>query len=303
MAHLRMMAAVQPFLSGAITKTVHLPKDATIEDVRELYEVGWKLGLKALALHRDGCKAPRAPSATGPERSIESHRAVKPPAADFVPSTPRPAAPPAGTRIPLPSKRVGFTQEARVGGRAVVLRTGEFENGSLGEIFIDARGEDFAYRSLLDCFATAVSVGLQHGVPLGTFVEQFTSKRHDSRVPVVGDARVESASSIVDYVFRVLGFEYQSRSAQPTAEPDALTVDPAHPCSPGSAGDVPRSADRIPSTSNEHASRVEATTRAFESRLDHVLGEAPLCDSCGHVTVRNGACYRCLNCGSSMGLC
>ena len=173
MAHVRMMAATQPFLSGAISKTVNLPNEATVADVREIYEEGWRLGLKAIALYRDGCKASQPLSTSSKEKEIEA----APEAAAAI--QPAPVSRPTGVRVRLPKKRSGFTQEALVGGHKVFLRTGEYEDNTLGEIFIDMHKEGAAFRSLMNCFAMAVSVGLQYGVPLETYVEQFTFTRFE----------------------------------------------------------------------------------------------------------------------------
>jgi len=155
MAHVRMMAAVQPFLSGAISKTVNLPGEATVDEVREIYEQGWKLGLKAVALYRDGCKASQPLSANAGESAESEPPSEAIPGPPFEPSL---SLRPQGTRVRLPKKRRGFTQEALVGGHKVFLRTGEYEDGSLGEIFIDMHKEGAAFRSLMNCFAMAVSV-------------------------------------------------------------------------------------------------------------------------------------------------
>ncbi|HLK38744.1 MAG TPA: vitamin B12-dependent ribonucleotide reductase, partial [Polyangiaceae bacterium] len=224
MSHVRMMAAVQPFLSGAISKTVNLPNDATVEDVQGIYEEGWRLGLKAVALYRDGCKASQPLSSTGEKKKekeagaragdtlvptsagssearVRTTHPIESAAPDplLAPLPPTAAAdgqlalriaPPNtrqyGERARLPKKRHGFTQEARVGGHKIFLRTGEYENGTLGEIFIDMHKEGAAFRSLMNCFAMSVSIGLQYGVPLQTYVDQFTFTRFEPQGPVEG---------------------------------------------------------------------------------------------------------------------
>ncbi|HSN97052.1 MAG TPA: vitamin B12-dependent ribonucleotide reductase, partial [Candidatus Nanopelagicales bacterium] len=184
MSHIKMMAAVQPFLSGAISKTVNLPNEATVDDVARIYEEGWRLGLKAVALYRDGCKAsqPLSSSSDSKKDRAEKVEAAAPPAAAVASGSPAPslvisprsAREAERTRLRLPKKRRGFTQEARVGGHKIYIRTGEYVDGSVGEIFIDLHKEGAAFRSLMNCFAMAVSIGLQYGVPLETFVEQYT---------------------------------------------------------------------------------------------------------------------------------
>src|SRR5450432_1624260 len=250
MAHVRMMAATQPFLSGAISKTVNLPNDASVDDVQTIYEQGWRLGLKAVALYRDGCKASQPLSSSG-EKSEKSEK--KAPAVAAGPThsgapdpllapVPMGAAEPGqlslqmapntrmyGQRIRLPKRRAGYTQEARVGGHKIFLRTGEYENGTLGEIFIDMHKEGAAFRSLMNCFAMSVSVGLQYGVPLQTYVDQFTFTRFEPQGPVEGHPYVKFATSIVDFIFRTLGVEYLHRYdlAHIKPEIDASPLDAA----------------------------------------------------------------------------
>lgn len=322
MAHVKMMAAAQPFLSGAISKTVNLPNDATVEDVRQIYEEGWKLGLKAVALYRDGCKASQPLSTSSNEKTESKEQAAEAAAAAAVAKalaqssilTPQASAGrPEGHRARLPQKRRGFTQEAHVGGHKVFLRTGEYEDGSLGEIFIDMHKEGAAFRSLMNCFAMAVSVGLQYGVPLSTFVEQFTFTRFEPHGVVSGHPNIKFSTSIVDYLFRVLGVEYLRRYdfAQVKPSEDSGSIeDPTQPklvaadagsstsIAPPSPSSIPpetlvAKADPAPYAAEGHG--------ALDAQLEEMMGDAPVCDGCGHITVRNGACYKCLNCGNSMG--
>jgi ribonucleoside-diphosphate reductase alpha chain len=250
MGHVRMMAAVQPFLSGAISKTVNLPQETTVEEIEEIHLQAWKSGLKAIALYRDGSKWSQPLSARPQSESTSS----KP------------------FRKRLPAKRKGVTIEAEVSGHKVYIRTGEYEDGSLGELFIDMHKEGAAYRSMMNCFAISISLGLQYGVPLSEFVDKFTFTRFEPGGIVTGHPNVKMATSIVDYIFRVLGMEYLGRT-------DFLQIKPA--------------LDLLGSTRTvtDHSSEVGG----------EVAGDAPLCDSCGHPTVRSGACFRCLNCGSSTG--
>jgi len=304
MSHVKMMAAAQPFLSGAISKTVNLPNDATVEDVQQIYEEGWKLGLKAVALYRDGCKASQPLNTTNKERKEETTSSSPVAAAVAVVSSPATLRRPEGHRVRLPKKRSGFTQEAYVGGHKVFLRTGEYEDHSLGEIFIDMHKEGAAFRSLMNCFAMAVSVGLQYGVPLETFVEQFTFTRFEPHGVVSGHENIKFSTSIVDYIFRVLGVEYLKRydfaQVKPAEAPLAIE-DPTvprliaeeHP--PASL--LPPPASVAPSSEGPSAE----AHGALDAQLEEMMGDAPVCDSCGHITVRNGACYKCLNCGNSMG--
>jgi ribonucleoside-diphosphate reductase alpha chain len=321
MAHVKMMAAAQPFLSGAISKTVNLPHEATIDDVQKIYEEGWRLGLKAVALYRDGCKASQPLSSSGSKDTQAKTDAKETPVGD-APLAPVPAtgAPqdtaqlalsfsrPHGMRVRLPKKRSGFTQEATVGGHKIFLRTGEYEDNTLGEIFIDMHKEGAAFRSLMNCFAMSVSIGLQYGVPLSTYVDQFTFTRFEPQGSVQGHPNVKFATSIVDYIFRVLGVEYLGRydlahvkpedlQSSPPAPPSARDVTPAQSEAPVSLTYTPQAIARA-ATENES---LTSKGSALDQQLDAMMGDAPVCDVCGHITVRNGACYKCLNCGNSMG--
>jgi ribonucleoside-diphosphate reductase alpha chain len=313
MAHIRMMAAAQPFLSGAISKTVNLPNEATVEDVSEIYLQGWKLGLKAIALYRDGCKSSQ-PLSTSDKGTAEAKKEGATDAAmQTSRSMPAPfiegATPPPTVRHRLPRKRTGFTQEARVGGHKVFLRTGEYNDGELGEIFIDMHKEGAAFRSLMNCFAISVSMGLQHGVPLESYVNQFTFTRFEPQGPVEGHPNIKFATSIIDYIFRLLGLEYLRRYELAQKPPEEVQTELNKPTDVAEA----RRAEEATQDNAEQVIRVDVPDRQIElfesangsSSLDQQLGEmmgdAPICDQCGHITVRNGACYKCLNCGNSMG--
>jgi ribonucleoside-diphosphate reductase alpha chain len=338
MAHVRMMAAVQPFLSGAISKTVNLPSDATVDDVQRIYEEGWRLGLKAVALYRDGSKASQPLSNKADDDGESKSKASADAKAEPAPASEAPAAParpverkpevhPTGVRVRLPRKRSGFTQEARVGGHKIFLRTGEYVDGTLGEIFIDMHKEGAAFRSLMNCFAMSVSVGLQYGVPLETFVDQFTFTRFEPQGSVEGHDNVKFATSIVDYLFRVLGIEYLGRydlAHVPPALPVAAAEGGAQPAGAGAAAlsriedpSERTAADESPASGpGLEAGRLggggtgarltdgiddETLASGLDAHLEEMMGDAPVCDSCGHITVRNGACYKCLNCGNSLG--
>src|SRR5262249_51414026 len=203
---------------------------------------------------------------------------------------------PTGTRVRLPKKRAGFTQEARVGGHKIFLRTGEYLDGSLGEIFIDMHKEGAAFRSLMNCFAMAVSVGLQYGVPLETFVEQFTFTRFEPQGIVDGHDNVKFATSIVDYIFRALGIEYLHRYDLAHVPPVPVIQDPTESRAQQGSGSKTE-----PPALAAHGSGSAHTASALDAQLEDMMGDAPVCDGCGHITVRNGACYKCLNCGNSMG--
>jgi ribonucleoside-diphosphate reductase alpha chain len=297
MAHVRMMAAAQPFLSGAISKTVNLPNEATVEDVQKIYEEGWRLGLKAIALYRDGSKAsqPLSASSSSERPSDEAPASTLPAAVEESPA-PVTLLRPTGMRVRLPKKRHGFTQEARVGGHKIFLRTGEYLDGTLGEIFIDMHKEGAAFRSLMNCFSMAVSIGLQYGVPLETFVEQFTFTRFEPQGVVEGHDNIKLATSIVDYIFRVLGVEYLRRYDLAHVAPSQPIQDPTE--SRQQEGTAAAATSLLPAAA---ATPERTSASALDAQLEDMMGDAPVCDGCGHITVRNGACYKCLNCGNSMG--
>ncbi|MGE0615087.1 MAG: vitamin B12-dependent ribonucleotide reductase [Bacteriovoracia bacterium] len=296
MGHVKMMAATQPFLSGAISKTVNIPNESTVEDVKDIYYQSWKLGLKAIALYRDGCKLSQPLSTKSDTAKSEDKAEAKPAAAAAAQPAQMTYAP---IRRRLPNKRAGFTQEAEVGGHKLYLRTGEYENGSLGEIFIDMHKEGAAYRSMMNCFAIAVSLGLQYGVPLREFVNKFTFTRFEPSGMVKGHPNVKMATSVVDYLFRVLGMEYLGRTdflqVKPEVSPVDLSADkPASQMIPADPAAQIASGIDLPG----NVSQMEL---GLGSQLAEMMGDAPPCDGCGHTTVRNGACYKCLNCGNSMG--
>ncbi|MBI2336783.1 MAG: vitamin B12-dependent ribonucleotide reductase [Deltaproteobacteria bacterium] len=291
MSHVKMMAATQPFISGAISKTVNLPHEATVEDIRQIYVEGWKLGLKAIALYRDGCKASQ-PLSSGTEQKEKTE-----PAPEVI--APKPL-----ERKRLPLKRRGFTQEARVGGHKVYLRTGEYEDGALGEIFIDMHKEGAAYRSMMNCFAIAVSLGLQYGVPLKEFVDVFTFTRFEPQGSV-DHPNIKFATSIIDYIFRVIGLEYMGRTDFVQVKPESVTptsIEPVQSLPPAAATESSPKLELIQGQKEEDPQlAANSLGKSLNSQLSTMMGDAPFCDSCGHITVRNGACYKCLNCGNSMG--
>ena len=234
-SHVRMMAAAQPFISGAISKTINLPMDATVEDCRRAYELSWRLGLKANALYRDGSKLSQPLTSLalgdGLEDAEDDETATTPLAAM---SRPDPLAAAErivrqvireGDRRRLPHRRRGYTQKAIVGGHKVYLRTGEFQDGSLGEIFIDMHKEGASFRSLMNNFAISISIGLQYGVPLDEYVDAFTFTRFEPAGMVVNNDAIKMSTSILDYIFRELAISYLGRSDLAHAEAEDLLPD------------------------------------------------------------------------------
>jgi ribonucleoside-diphosphate reductase alpha chain len=338
--HIRMMAAVQPFVSGAISKTINLPNEATVEDIQSCYEMSWRLGLKANALYRDGCKmsqplsnkkdddkedttiqattaatvaAPSSPddvfSRLTPEQVLEAARILMQESTDT--SFKR-----ALSRIvekkALPHRRNGFTQKAKVGGQTVFVRTGEYSDSTLGEIFIDMHKEGASFRSLMNCFAISVSIGLQYGVPLEEFVNKFTFTRFEPS-GMVEHPNIKNASSIVDYIFRLLAFEYLNRTDLVHVTPSELasrevsTLDltteiDEEPVMHKSAQIHPEMVQKPKPTHD--VKRMAVARPALSNLNDHLKdmgGDAPPCNICGNITLRSGTCYKCLNCGNSMG--
>ncbi len=222
--HIKMMAAAQPFISGAISKTINMPHEVTTEDIEEAYNLSWELGLKAMALYRDGSKAAQPLNSTADEgehsedepaeitAAVEQEKAIHwgnlPAGISPTQAYAQGMQPP---RFMLPARRAGYLQEARVGGHKVYLRTGEYEDGTLGEIFIDLAKEGATLKGILSCFAIAVSKGLQYGVPLEEFVDTFTFQTFEPRGMVEGHENIKMSNSIIDYVFRALGVEYLKR--------------------------------------------------------------------------------------------
>src|SRR5918996_1692905 len=222
-SHIRMMAAAQPFISGAISKTINMPATATVEDCGNAYLEAWQLGLKAMALYRDGSKLSQPLSAVllGDEPADADEHAEIASTERVVQVVERMVA----QRERLPNRRKGYTQKAVVGGHKVYLRTGEYADGRLGEIFIDMHKEGAAFRSLMNSFAISVSIGLQYGVPLEELVEAFAYTRFEPSGPVQGNDTIKMASSVIDYIFRELAISYLERNDLANVDPTELHHD------------------------------------------------------------------------------
>ncbi|APO74533.1 ribonucleotide-diphosphate reductase subunit alpha [Rhizobium etli 8C-3] len=218
-SHIRMMAAAQPFISGAISKTINMPNDATVDDCKSAYMLSWKLGLKANALYRDGSKLSQPLNASliedeGDEDALEELMA-QPTAAQAVTVTEkiieRVIEKVVRSQEKLPGRRKGYTQKAKIGGHTIFLRTGEYDDGRLGEIFLDMNKEGSALRAFINNFAISVSLGLQYGVPLEEYVDAFTFTKFEPAGIVTGNDAIKNATSILDYVFRELAISYLGR--------------------------------------------------------------------------------------------
>lgn len=333
-AHIRMMASAQPFISGAISKTINLPNEATVEDIKSCYELSWKLGLKANALYRDGCKLSQ-PLSNKSEKKTEANKeeeletvekVVGEHAATRIEELTPEMVLDAARRIinethdtkfkrqlsniverkKLPNKRQGFTQKAKVGGQTIFVRTGDYADGTLGEIFIDMHKEGASFRSLMNCFSIAVSIGLQYGVPLEEYVDKFTFSRFEPSGMVEGHDNIKSATSIVDYIFRMLGFEYLNREdlvhIKPKHEPLGENK-PQATVLPKVSAPAPESvASKQFVVNPEPAVAGNSTTyKSANHQTPPSLGDAPACKNCGNITVRSGTCYTCLTCGTTSG--
>ena len=343
--HIRMMGATQPFISGAISKTINLPNEASVDEIKECYQMSWELGLKANALYRDGSKMSQPLSNKSDKKESSTklsdtnaegaaalnvaetiqqiaetvmHDLGKLTIDELLEEVNKRVQASPDTKLKrelsriverktLPAKRRGYTIKSKVGGQAVFLRTGEYSDGTLGEIFIDMAKEGATMRSLLNCFAISISIGLQYGVPLEEFVDKFIFTRFEP-AGMVDHPNIKNATSIVDYIFRALGYEYLGRT-------DLVHVQAAPVGAGTDEWDVPvEGADEL---SNVRVTALSARPKATEvapqkvavavmsdmekKRMLGTSSDAPVCRQCGNITLRNGTCYMCPNCGTTTG--
>ena len=341
--HIRMMAAAQPFLSGAISKTINLPNEATVEEIADCYRMSWELGLKANALYRDGSKLSQPLSNKSDKKKktatdivaekitvqsdntsniVDMSKLTVDELLDEVSkrmqSSPDTVLKGKLAKIverkKLPAKRRGFTQKAKINGQALFLRTGEYGDGTVGEIFIDMAKEGATVRSMLNCFAIAISIGLQYGVPLEEFVEKFVFTRFEP-AGMVDHPNIKSTTSIMDFIFRSMAFEYLGRTDlvhvldKPEVEnlgnnswdENTPTIGDRKPELSdvrvmGTAASSPAGNTQSPS-----AKAQQASNDGTQNYMKSMQSDAPSCNTCGHITMRSGTCYKCLNCGNSMG--
>jgi ribonucleoside-diphosphate reductase alpha chain len=344
-SHIRMMAAAQPFISGAISKTINMPFDATVEDVKAAYMLSWRLMTKANALYRDGSKLsqPLNSVADSPDAAALASITADSPAE--VREEPKPANVQVAERITervihryiarrrrLPDRRAGYTQKARIGNHKMYVRTGEYEDGTLGEIFIDMHKEGAAFRSMTNCFAIAVSLGLQHGVPLDEYVDAFLFTRFEPNGVVQGNPYIKMSTSIIDYIFRELAITYLGRHDLAHVIPEDLRADALHDDAAEPAFEdeevvservfdtppepkpslAPRSARLSPPVAPPSFARQTtvapsgigvAATKADKVREARQKGyEGDPCPECQSLTlVRSGACAKCDTCGATSG--
>jgi ribonucleoside-diphosphate reductase alpha chain len=329
-SHIRMMAAAQPFVSGAISKTINMPHGATVEDVKRAYLLSWQLMLKANALYRDGSKLsqPLNSVADAPDLDAEADAEAAPeqPKAEPVKLAEKIVYRYIAQRRRLPDRRAGYTQKARIGNHKMYLRTGEYEDGSLGEIFLDMHKEGAAFRSMTNCFAIAVSLGLQHGVPLEEFVDAFQFTRFEPNGIVQGNPHIKMTTSIIDYIFRELAITYLGRYDLAQVSPEDLRGDALHrepefeeeaeiePPRPAKAFQTPRTghvqpkpetgqANGHPGTPHAAAVVGARSAKAEKVRQARLKGyEGDPCPECGQLTlVRSGTCCKCDTCGATSG--
>ena len=338
--HIKMMAACQPFLSGAISKTINLPHEAKVEEIADCYHLSWSLGLKANALYRDGSKLSQ-PLSTKSDKKEKTEDAITEESAiasadsnivdlgkltveELLDEVTKRMQASSDTQLKralsriverkaLPAKRRGFTQKAKINGQVLFLRTGEYQDGTLGEIFIDLAKEGSTLRSLMNCFAIAISVGLQYGVPLEEFVEKFVFTKFEP-AGMVDHPNIKTTTSLVDFVFRALAYEYLNRTdlvhvldkpqVGNTGEEEGETTFLGKP----ELSSIRVTAPTAPAATPVAAAKVERLVSKGEYGMDAVnqaaknmQSDAPSCNTCGHITIRSGTCYKCLNCGNSMG--
>jgi ribonucleoside-diphosphate reductase alpha chain len=261
MGHVKMMGACQPFLSGAISKTVNMPSDASIEDISEIYMESWRLGLKAVAVYRDGCKRTQPLNTSLDTSTPESKEAVK---VEYKP-----------VRRKLPVERAAITHKFSVAGHEGYITVGQYEDGSPGEIFLVMAKEGSVVSGLMDAFATSVSLALQYGVPLDALSNKFMHMRFEPS-GFTGNPEIPIAKSIMDYIFRWMDLRFGEKVEAVSTETEAMVEPP-----------------KLNTMDEDSVSREETV---FTTQAD-----APPCTSCGSIMVRSGACYKCFNCGSTSG--
>ncbi|MGB6479354.1 MAG: vitamin B12-dependent ribonucleotide reductase [Candidatus Sulfotelmatobacter sp.] len=296
MGHLRMMAAAQPFISGAISKTVNLPENASVEDIMEAYLQAWKLGLKAVAVYRDGCKKSQPLSAAGTKTANSSKDDPRPGAA-----APREEdnlnAPPRAVRHKLQEERASITHKFNIGGHEGYITVGLYPNGEPGELFITMAKEGSTVSGLMDSFALATSIALQHGVPLKLLCEKFAHTRFEpsgwTSNPDIGFAK-----SIMDYIFRWLQLRFLTGQQQFLFE----NLRPKQ----GASGQGPGTSEANESSTGAPTPNPRSLNPGSVHAADQLagiidLGDAPTCSFCGSIMTRNGSCYRCGSCGSTSG--
>ncbi len=315
MAHLKMMAAAQPFISGAISKTVNLPQDCTVADIRDAYEQAWKMGLKCVAIYRDGSKRSQPLNTKktneGGDKSEAGQEAsrVKELEVEIAKLREQSIQP---LRRRLPDTRTAITHKFDIAGHEGYLTVGLFEDGQPGELFITMAKEGSTIGGLMDSIGTLTSMALQYGVPLDALLRKFAHQRFEPS-GFTKNPEIRNAASITDYVFRWMAFQFipgyreanTLRRNQPELGiPGLLEEEKKHVNRPVPELPISEDTDVLDVTTNGGNGRKNGGTRTVNTLSEsvaHFQQDAPTCPSCGHVAVRNGACYKCLNCGESLG--
>lgn len=323
-SHIHIMAAAQPFISGAISKTINLPEEATIEDIKDAYFLSWKMMIKANALYRDGSKLSQPLNSVlellnGIEVDDRDEIREAMLSKDPVQIAEKVITKYISHRRKLPSRRAGYTQKAIVGGHKVYLRTGEYEDGQIGEIFIDMHKEGAAFRSLMNAFAISVSLGLQHGVPLEEYVDAFTFFKFEPNGIVSGNKHIKMSTSVIDYIFRELAITYLGRYDLGQVSPEDLRGDEigskratAESNSQETINFTTITTEPVPKKEvetisySQMISKERATTSLAlleEIKLAKIKGyTGDSCSECGSFEmVRNGSCLKCMSCGATTG--
>jgi ribonucleoside-diphosphate reductase alpha chain len=303
-AHIGIMGSVQPFVSGSISKTINMPNNAKVEDIKGAYMLSWRHGVKSMALYRDGSKLSQPLSSLAGTEEPEYAPLLEALRGPSAPPEVPVAGPAPRRRRTLPNRRRGYTQKVKIGAHSLFLRTGEYPEGGLGEVFIDMYKEGAAFRSLLNAFARSVSIGLQYGVPLDKYVDAFIFSRFEPNGMVQGHDRIKMTTSVIDYIFRDLALNYLGRT-------DLVQVNPTDLLSTGTSSEVGRDGDEPEPNGNgaaKGAASPVAVTRSRNGRADpaaiaRLKGyEGDPCPVCGNFTLlRGGTCMKCETCGSTTG--
>ena len=310
--HINMMAAAQPFISGAISKTINLPNEATVEDFKDAYMLSWQKMLKANALYRDGSKLSQPlNSMSDVLEELEDEDEDTAVAQDRIVQTAEKIIHKyVARRQRLPFRRSGYTQKVKIGGQSVYLRTGEYDNGQLGEIFIDMHREGAAFRSLMNCFAISISLGLQHGVPLEEFVDAFVFTKFEPSGMVSGSPHVKMTTSVIDYIFRELAVTYLGRDDLAHVAPEEILLRKLKPSEEQELADEVEKQSKkkqIISVKSEEPVVKVKTVAEDDAETDYDRAKqlgytGDSCPECGSMTmIRNGTCLKCMTCGSTTG--
>jgi len=291
MGHVRMMSAVQPFLSGAISKTVNMPEEATPDEIANVYAEGWRLGLKAIAIYRDGSKRSQPlNTAKGQDSGVRGQESGD--MQSLAPS-PQPLAPSRPYRRKLPDERRAITHKFAVGAHEGYLTVGHYDDGPPGEIFITMAKEGSTVSGLMDSFATAVSLALQYGVPLKVLCDKFSHMRFEPS-GWTNNPEVRYAKSIMDYIFRWMAYKFLPKDAQPSEDASVASLN---------GSEVEKAAGLASQFTQAAGGPGILPSETGQAGLAGVVHseDAPSCSDCGAIMVRSGACYKCLNCGSTSG--